>query len=203
MERILEEGIKDAEDINLFLAWKIGGIDHIASKNTKTIRFFPDWEYGSSVDFSRGNYSFSCNRDAFWKFCEEIKDIAQEYKAPFDDDKTTQVLKKINKAIKSTGVNGFGTVYILTILYFITKGQQPIFDRCAYKAAKAIFLGKQPNDIWYESPSSKSAKGILNVISDYKWYLEQVFGMSDISRDVDRALWVYGHTVIWKGNSIY
>ena len=108
------------------------------------------------------------------------------------------VVDEVEKAAEKYKVS-LGPVYILTIIYFITRGESPIFDRFAYSAVKSLYYSKlrhadfTPEDVWYECPSGKKPKDILKVINDYKWYLEQVFGKSNIARDIDRSLWVYGH----------
>ncbi len=194
LEMILSEGIRCPEDVDRILAWKIGGIDHEASKSRQTIRFISSWEdeKSPSVIVKNGVFIFECDRKAFKDFCVRIYEIAQKYEKPFPEEKVKSIL---NDIVKATGsIKGFGPVYILTLLYFLTRGQSPIFDRCAYKAVKAIYHEKKPKDIWYENPTSKSVTGILKVISDYEWYLERVFGVQNIDRDTDRALWVYGHS---------
>jgi len=194
IEQILRNGITCPDDVNRILAWKIGGIDHEESKRNGRIKFISSWgdENSASVLVKNGPFSFECNREEYNDFCKRITEIAQKYEKPFSDEKIESVLKDIVKEAEK--VKGVGPVYILTILYFITRGQSPIFDRCAYKAVKAIYHEKMPKEIWYENPSSKSVGDILKVIRDYEWYLEMVFGKRNIDRDTDRALWVYGHS---------
>ena len=43
--------------------------------------------------------------------------------------------------------NNFGTVKIINFIYFKSKQMWPIYDRFAHKAAKAIFMGKNPSQI--------------------------------------------------------
>ncbi len=183
IERILSEGISRREDVNTILAWKIGGIDHKKSK--KEIILKADWKNKANV---RERY-FKCKSNDLDCFCAEIVDIAKNYQSGATPDNT---IKQIAESTKKYNIP-LGPVYILTILYFITKKEYPIFDRFAYTAVKAIYAGVKPKDIWYENPSSKSAENVIKVINEYKWFLKQVFGFSQIPRNIDRALWVYGH----------
>lgn len=209
-EKILYNGIQNKKEVLFLLAWKIGGIDHKKSEGENreyehitidNVHFYESWgeKKGS---FAAGH--FSCPKEKFENFCKAIAGIAQEYR----DSKTDkQVLKEIITAKASGGIEKFGPVYVLTLLYYITKNRSPIFDQYAYRAIRAIYHEKKPDEIWYAGPSYKPkndsendndyieqvANYTLNVINDYKWYLKEVFGTWSIRRDVDRALWVYGH----------
>ena len=196
IENILDTGIQDKDDVNFLLAWKIGGIDHAKSEDEKSIQYIASWK-GTAVTVKNGAFQFSCARDPFCKFCEGIVKIAHDYQGPYDDNTKKSILSDILREARDAKVTGFGPVYFLTLLYFVSKGCSPIFDRCAYKAVKAVCCEKKPTEIWYENPSGKSKDSILKVVNDYKWYLERVFGTSVIKRTVDRALWVYGHNSVW------
>lgn len=198
IQSILDNGISDKEDVNRILAWKIGGIDHKKSRNH--IEFFDKWkgekEDGKTIIKAR---YFKCEESAFKKFCERLSDRAIEIERTFHsgdgglENALSKIISVIDGEDKDESVPGLGPVYILTILYFITKNESPIFDRFAYTAVKAIYNGVTPDKIWYENPSSKNVKDIIRVIDEYKWYLTQVFGSEKIIREEDRALWVYGH----------
>ena len=193
IQSILNNGIRDANDVNLILAWKIGGIDHSESESKRTVVFNDGWKNGSEINVAP---FFSCDRVVFNTLCYDIVSIAENYDTSLRDNKTRSALKDIIEKTKE--VNGFGPAYVLTILYFVTRGQSPIFDRCAYTAVKSIFYEMHPTDIWYENPSCKGFNGIWRVKSEYEWLLERVFGQHDIGRDIDRALWVYGHKRLRK-----
>lgn len=90
-------------------------------------------------------------------------------------------------------------MYIITLLYFISHGQYPIYDRFAWKAIQAICDDKKPGDVInaLELPA-KNTRAFDTVFDTYMIpYIEKlksVFGATyQESRDVDRALWVYGH----------
>lgn len=180
-DELLVNGIKKSEDVAFILAWKIGGINHIESEAKKKIVFKEDWQNNG---FVKERY-FKCERAAFNSFCQEVARINSNIE-------TETIINEIIQAANDNGVK-LGAVYILTLLYFITRKESPIFDRFAYIAAKSICIGAAPQRTWYEYPSRKTPEAILRVINEYKWFLTQVFGYSNISRSIDRALWVYGH----------
>ena len=182
IESFLVDGFQDGKDVNTALAWKIGGIDNKSSN--EGIYFKDNWGKADKVT----ERYFECGRKEYNELCERI---AQLSVANGEIDET---LENILSVIDETKAKGFGPVYILTLLYFVTKKESPIFDRYAYTAVKAIYNGVKPSEIWYENPSSKDKKNLLKLINEYRWYLVQVFGRADIERRIDRSLWVYGHT---------
>ncbi len=184
VESILTNGICNENDVDLILAWKIGGINHIKTESDETIVYKKDWQNNGIV---KERY-FKCERNEFNTFCNRIKEIALDSCNQTD----VEIINEITNAASKNHVK-LGPVYILTLLYFITKGRSPIFDRYAYVAAKSICIGVAPQMTWYEYPTNKAPEAILSVINEYKWFLTQVFGHSNISRSIDRALWVYGH----------
>lgn len=98
-----------------------------------------------------------------------------------------------------TRQKGIGPVYAITLLYFISKGKWPIYDRFAKMALSAICdpKGKKPGDVveYKELPQKAFSDIISQDMEEYKGQIEAVFGMEEYqkSRDIDRALWAYGH----------
>lgn len=97
-----------------------------------------------------------------------------------------------------------GTVYIITLLYFISKGRYPIYDRFAAIPLEAIKQDKKPGDIikYKELPSIKDRKFrclMKNGMAEYMKRLETFLGADYWkNQDVDRVLWVYGHYFLQK-----
>ncbi len=189
IDDILKNGIRSNEDVDTVLAWKIGGIDHKKSAEGQTTEFRDGWKEGYEVK----TVFFKCNRGAYNRFCDRIVVIAETFNG-CKEIQYENILIEILRALDETGSKGFGPVYIMTLLYFISKGQSPIFDRFAYKSVNALLLGKRPCEIEYHYNSSKKPGDILKVLDGYKDSLKQVVGKSDIDRSLDRALWVYGHS---------
>ena len=89
----------------------------------------------------------------------------------------------------------FGAVYMINLLFFLSGSEWPIYDKFAHKAAKALFIHKEPNEIYVgEAPAKDKINDVVNMYSEYIWLLEKLFGHKSIKRKTDRALWVYGHT---------
>lgn len=99
-----------------------------------------------------------------------------------------------NSLIKLNPPHNFGAVYMINLLFFLSGGEWPIYDRFAHKAAKALFMEKHPNQIYVgPAPSKEKEADVVNMYSEYIWFLEKLFGNKSIGRKIDRALWVYGH----------
>ncbi len=98
--------------------------------------------------------------------------------------------------------NGIGPVYAITILYFLTNGAQPIYDRYAHIALKVIDESLDFKTIIYDNCLRKEfnpdLKDMEQLYSNYKEYyvqrLQKIFGDDyKKSRSIDQALWTYGH----------
>lgn len=102
----------------------------------------------------------------------------------------------------------FGSIYIINLIYFLSKGRYPIYDKFAHKALKALYMGKNPCEIFVgDAPGKYEANKVVNMYQEYLWFLDKVFpgekrtiGLTEneskesfLSRKIDRALWVYGH----------
>lgn len=189
IDDLLKKGIKSEKDVINILAWKVGKIRHRESENIKCFVYTSDWKnakqynmklYGKELhvrDFV--NYIVS--------YIKELEKMAEE--------QPQCVLNELNK--KSP--YGIGTVYMITLLYFISRGKYPIYDRFAMIAIDAITNGNKPDEfVKYKELPSKKEKGFSKLMSNgmnnYICKIEDVFGKEyQNSRDIDRALWVYGH----------
>lgn len=98
-------------------------------------------------------------------------------------------------------IKGLGSVYAITVLYFLSGGKYPIYDRFAHTGADAILnqnhteFGKR---IVYKGISnSKSGKTVFQSYkekyADKFAEIKKIFGENVSDRDIDRALWAYGH----------
>ncbi len=51
-----------------------------------------------------------------------------------------------------------------------------------------------PSEVFVgEAPDKTNIDEVIVMYNEYCYYLQEVFGRINIDRDVDRALWVYGH----------
>ena len=163
------------------IMWKMG-------RNPEQYR--RDYEDGKSIPNGYGKQigglkDFLCyiddNRYELQKLLNK-QDITRE--------KTAQAYEILLKRVPEN----FGPVYLITVLYFLSKRRVPIYDQFAHKAIKAIYFEKQPEEIYVgSSPLKMETNNVISMLDEYMWFLEQVFGTSNIPRTIDRALWAYGH----------
>lgn len=151
---------------------------------------------------------------------DEIDEI-DEYSAK---DFVRHLVNYCYPAPKSSGETGerigIGFVYAATLLFFVTKGAYPIYDRYAHVGLKSVCSGENPTgeqckitESYYYSKMfhspDRNKKGIITdaaIDKAWKEYMrykcllmeKDVFGdvyakFGTNYRDVDRALWAYGH----------
>lgn len=99
-------------------------------------------------------------------------------------------------------IDKIGPVYALTLLYFITKGEFPIYDKYAHLALIVIESKEDfskniaDKDLYNEfKTDSLDAEKIFDLYcKNYIERLKYIFGEKyKKNRDIDRALWTYGH----------
>ena len=96
---------------------------------------------------------------------------------------------------KDCHVKQLGAVYMITLIYFLSKGKYPIYDRFAHKAAEALCYGEIPSDVNVEcAPDKTSVNKVIDMYNEYCGLLKKLFGTYSITREQDQALWVYGHS---------
>ncbi|MHB1943229.1 MAG: hypothetical protein ACYCP0_09290 [Acidiferrobacteraceae bacterium] len=174
------------DDLVLATAWKIGAIDHVRSDSEGRVVY--------KQDFSR-TLRFK-NQFGERDFSEGIRSLAG-HMAAIEAQVNQDPAWLLDRDTLPLPLPGFGTVYRLTLLFFITRGKYPIYDKYADIAATAISLGLPPG-------SSVPYKRIQNW-AGYERFMEFLRPLRDggagdaaqsrifISRSVDRALWTYGH----------
>ena len=199
---IMEKDNWDPKDVIRILAWKTGNIDFDKSKNN-TIEYKKGWDEKTESIKLRNQ-----KRDdptAFKKFAQNVISINKDYKNNMITEK--EVWIKLVKSLEEKDVSGIGTVYLITFLYFITKGKCPIFDRFAMAALLSFKLNENRLNVKpyctkiviKALPDKKSdrIKELLdgeNVYKEYCTLLKEYFGSSwESDRNIDKALWVYGH----------
>lgn len=169
IEKLLKKDELSKEDIFNILAWKIGKISHKNSTEDELV-FHEGWNiktletnvYGKKLDIQ--------------SICEKLRDLNNK-----DLDGYLDALK---------GFSGLGPVYIITLRFFVTKGQEPIYDRFAYRALHAIEDGTSPKTIKEKELTFENA---VKQYGDYCDLLKKVFSENWNKRSVDKALWAYGH----------
>jgi hypothetical protein len=172
------------QDLILAMAWKMGLIDHGASDIQQKIVFAQDWPATLTASTQFGVRDFSAS-------------------IPFLAGKMATASAEVNRGNPrylfdlAGKLEGFGPVYILTVIFFVSGGKFPIYDRYAHIAAQAIHEELSPeNNIQYKQ---------LSKWSDYERYMSTLARVRNVypaesqnssmfvSRSLDRTLWVYGH----------
>lgn len=231
IEKILINGISEPIDVKRILAWKLGNINMEETESNlkddnQVFVYNTGWKkdkYPIEDKVSRPIYTQTkiqleglCNY-----VCGKSKDFPQNYghdfNEEFDNETVINIVKnffdEINDFKKSKEKDifqGIGIVYSLTLLYFISQGRIPIYDKFVHIALKAIHMGKKPTDdvVYYSAPVNKKTNTAIALMEEYMWLIENTVGNElllrkcikntkedDIERirKVDRALWVYGH----------
>ncbi len=170
-------------DKRVFL-WKAGRLTKEQANGEQNIE-------DSEIKNGRGNVIE--NASLFLRKVEE--DF--KWKGNFKDD-----YEELLYYSKDTQLKNVGAVYLITILFFLSNREYPIYDFFAHKAAKALFLGKNPDEVFVGSAPDKSEiNKVKAMYEEYCYLLNNVFGYTNIERNLDRALWVYGHAKKeWKYN---
>ena len=197
IETILKSGIKSKKDVIKILAWKIGKIKH--SESQSKIMYAKDWE-GAEKSFTVSRFRRPMELGGFAEYITENYDELHNLSA----DRPQQVLDKL----KDKAPDGIGTVYLLTLLYFISEQKYPIYDRFACIAINAIRNGSNPVlsqnekiDVISMPDKKGNFKDVYEIYKkNYLTALQDIFKEKYNKRDVDRALWVYGHRFNKKGN---
>ena len=187
IDDLLKNGIKKPENVVQILAWKLGKIKHLESEDHFV--YAQDWKNAEQFEVYRYNQEFDIKTVAEYV----VGNITRlEKEADTDPQKVICELRDLQ-------IKGLGTVYLITLLYFISRGKYPIYDRFAMMAVQAICENKMPGDcVAISELPEKNSHTFQTVFEDYMIpfikKLEDIFGAAyQESRDIDRALWVYGH----------
>jgi hypothetical protein len=164
-----------------FIAWKSGQLkkEHISSKPEKL----------GNIRISRNKI---VNLDEYLDAINGEKDDLQ--KQLLDDNDVQKTFNDLLKLQDNAEVKPFGSVYIITLIYFLSGGTYPIYDQFAHRAVKALYFGFNPMSIYVGGAPDKHDDAVMAMYKEYLFLLEGVFGTYHISREQDQALWVYGHS---------
>jgi hypothetical protein len=172
------------DDLVRIMAWKIGLIDHHGSEMARAILYKQNWPATLTAKLQFRTLDFSASLPALAASMPTILNELGRGNPQHLFNMTSQL-------------PGFGYVFILTILFFVSGGVFPINDKYAHVAAIAIHNGLPPG-------SKVRCVGIQKW-RDYEDYMGLLKGVSAacpqepqqarmlVSRPLDRALWVYGH----------
>ena len=197
---IENEHIKFRANLAKVMAWKIGKIKHEEIKKNEMIVYASDWKlcetknpkrYGEEMDLDTLAKSMFDNRN-------ELKKLAAE--------KPQECLNQLRDVAEK--IDGMGPVYLINLLFFLSHGKCPIYDRFAMASLRAYEEGLSPVGHKGKPPvkvpnlPDKNSKRFTTICEDgiYAKYIEKIdvlnnaLGINDeTDRRLDRALWVYGH----------
>lgn len=191
-ERILKNGIRSQEEVFQILAWKFAKID--MKKSDKDQLCYNDiW---SEEDFRFRLYEYRIEAEETEPLCKKILSYANKCET---DEKAQAFLNDIRDITRDKEWGKyFYSVYMITLLYFVSQGKYPIVDSFAFVALKAIIeelpFGKRIN-YYGIAGRDKDAFSCIITKGAYAWYkeeLKRVFGEEYKTRRVDQALWSYG-----------
>ena len=182
------------EDVPKILAWKIGAVDEYKKgKNDiflkKDIASLEINDKTTYLKYKRAKISYNES------FAECITKWSKQQK--WNEDSA----KSFFNELFANDFSGIGTVYLLTLLFVVSKGAFPIYDRFAAQAIKAIIDNKKPYEkCEVKEPFEKCNNFSEKIFKDKSFYisyinnLEKIFGEEyKNNRKIDQALWVYGH----------
>ena len=218
-------------DVLKILAWKTGKIKHsVCNQRTdKSEQSLKDGDFAAGWKMDEDGkcsiqlpYQKKKITKEFSDFADEIIKIRSDYHKANKDNKANKA--NIDNDCWGSlldcaeNVNGLGTVYLVTLLAFITCKNKifkyPIYDKFAMRAIIALEIEKQNGILLSRGavikncslPEKNRAQELLGENSPYMEYknlLDNRFCGSGEekskswcwkkNREVDQALWVYGH----------
>lgn len=225
VEKQIDELLKKDHltELDLFniLAWKTNRLNHKKSEFTKS------FVYTESTDKDSKGWSFDEKSEtAIAVTRRTIDDLYPFLKFISKGLDTGKESDELLKELKGKSPDFIGTVYLITFLYFITCGEEPIYDVFAMAALDAIYpdepkteslkLGSYVKMRELPPKNDNAFQNLLNIKktgrnkSKYIIYKEKLNRfMEEINeerkengeepikyneyRDIDRALWGYGH----------
>ena len=128
-----------------------------------------------------------------YKLKEYIKKVNNVWKNQTEENKKSfsTIYRELADLEPPTNL---GTIHIISMIYFLSKEDFPIYDRFVHKAVKALYMNKKPCKMYVGgAPEKSSEDDAINVYNEYLWFLANLFDKSEWNRQLDRALWVYGH----------
>lgn len=229
------------EEVFFILAWKMGGInysetnksaDHQKENDLENIRYKSKWIWNNENPQANNNGNAITPLNILLDTIVRLGKKKAEWKNRIfteNREEATEILESLAK-LKA---NQIGAVYLITLLYFLTNGRWPIYDKFAYIALRGIKEGMNPfgkKEIEFRDrmPSKDknfpdrfidNMKNLLNITEEkrnqYTEYVDWIkafelayqnedgFCSYIQSRDIDRALWAYGHYYKLTNNKDY
>jgi hypothetical protein len=148
-------------------------------------------------------------------FCEKTNKGAYDFET---EEGIRGAFNDLSKKVDELELTGYGSVYLISSLFFLSGGHIPIYDYYAHVAVKALLYDVNPQDVFVAgapgrneySRGDKNKNSAVNLLFEYKRLLHNLFNGTEfydqngmlISRELDQALWVYGHATEKCSDSI-
>lgn len=130
-------------------------------------------------------------------YIEKINENSADICGMLDRGDVKSAYERLLSLNKECKVKQLGAVYMITLIFFLSKGKYPIYDKFAHKAALAIDSDENPADVSVKpAPDKAAVNKVLELYEDYRCLLNRVFNKCELSREEDQALWVYGHSKV-------
>lgn len=196
-EKGVMKQLKEGRFDKISLAWKSGKITFF-EKDPEPTKDFIEGDYYIISHYGK---SGQVDIKKFNDYCDHLDSNKDKIKGLVENE----IWKEAYELAKCEVPDNLGPVHIINALFFITKGKAPIYDKYAHKAAKALLLDISPKEVYLGgNPGKNESEKVISMYREYMIILEKIFkdfskekninGMF-ISRELDRALWVYGHSV--------
>lgn len=203
IENLLEKENWTPADVIHLLAWKMGRINHKESKEQGEYKYIGTWSDKENEQLKATNRSGPIEKIKL--FVENVIQFKKDYKENYGNIRGNK--EEMLKQLQALKVNGIGSVYLITVLYFVSGGEYPIFDRFAMTALNAAQKGSKPGEKVAAKQLPDKVTGLLSegsasvyqqFITKLEWLCETIYGDKNCykgkqGRKIDRALWVYGH----------
>lgn len=173
IESILRSPVLKPDDIVAILKWKVG------DKNV------------DDPEVIRGQFTTIVPTEISNDLSGNKKETLSKYES------NVKLLEKLMSYEK------IGPVYAITLLFFLTCGEYPIYDQYAHYALLAICeekydftstIEKKVKDLEFHADSAKPEQVYSEYQMNYIARLKKVFGEDyKVDRRIDQALWAYGH----------
>ena len=188
--KIFDININDynEEHIKKILAWKTGAILQ-QDFHDDTIKYKKEFEreqnkikiYGKIINLS--------------EVLELLKEAIDKEEKKKDDIERLKAFMHSFYNNHRVLISGLGPVYALTLRFFASRGNEPIYDSFARQALWSITEHKS------KLPRNPSYENIVDIYDDYLEMIRTEFRVEydnrknnrDNWRKVDQALWMYGH----------
>ena len=160
-------------------------------------------DYGNILAWKTGGEYDEDKKTVSYQYGEIDLKQFEDFEGEKEKQRKDGPIELLHKLIKCEKI---GFVYGITLMYFISKGEYPIYDRFAHYALLAIGNNIAPGKeiikkrelINVQIGSSKSVENAFDKYEkEFMSYLtgsgENRLFQQDYSRSLDRALWSYGH----------